>query len=461
MKKMMLSLAMVSLTFAFAQKKEVAAAFKAIESGDLSTANNKIAEAESLLGGKIYLLEPNVQEQYYYTKGIALIKAGKTVEGAEALAHITDLKEDKIYAGKDGKTKVYYVGKTAADASGVSGLKVEDYNPTLTNQIIAQVNPLIQKANKEAFEANQARNYDVAGPKFLEVYTLLKAAGQDNKQTLYHSALTYTHSSNKNKAIDLYKELIDAGYTGVETTYTAKDKDGQLVNFDKGTWDLMKKSTSQDYTDFQSETSPNIEQELYESAVALMLEQERYDEAINYAQKGIDKFPKNSKLSELKGLAYYRSGRTDEFIASLKEVVAKNPKDKISWYNLGVIASKDPSKKEEAIGYFKKSIEIDPNYALAYQNLTFLTMDIDNDQKHIDQYNALRKEGKMNEANKVMEARRERFAAAVPYAEKWYQAAPNDLDAVGLLKSLYQSTKNEVKFQEFKAKEAALQAKQK
>ena len=58
-----------------------------------------------------------------------------------------------------------------------------------------------------------------------------------------------------------------------------------------------------------------------------------------------------------------------------------------------------------------------------------------------------------------MEARRARFAKALPYAEKWYAAEPNNIDAVSLLKGLYQTARNEAKFQEFKAKEAAMQKK--
>lgn len=39
-------------------------------------------------------------------------------------------------------------------------------------------------------------------------------------------------------------------------------------------------------------------------------------------------------------------------MSNLKEQV-ENPSDKVSWYNLGVLASKDPSKLAEAEGYFK------------------------------------------------------------------------------------------------------------
>jgi tetratricopeptide (TPR) repeat protein len=61
----------------------------------------------------------------------------------------------------------------------------------------------------------------------------------------------------------------------------------------------------------------------------------------------------------------------DQFLNNLKEQVAKDPNDKVSWYNLGVLSSKDPSKLAEAEGYFKKSLEIDPAYKEALQGSNF------------------------------------------------------------------------------------------
>lgn len=461
MKKIILSLAVVSMTFAYAQKKEVSAAFKAAQSNDVATATSQLAAADAALGGKTYLLEPEVQEQYYFTKGVTLLKSGKTLEAAQYLAKVADMGKQKVYAGKDGKTKVYFVGKAQADASGISGLKEESYQPTLVPKIAEMVNPMVQAANKAAVDAYDAKQYAVAGPKFREVYNLLKAAGQENKQYLYFSGITYAMAEDKPNAIAVYKELIDSGYNGVQTRYFATEKkSGQEQEFDKSSWDLLKKTEATgEYSGFRNETTPNIEQELYETYAGLLLDAEKYDELIAHTKAAKVKFPKSARLTELEGVAYYRAGKTDDFMASLKELVAKNPQDKISYYNLGVIASKDPSKLQEAEGYFKKAVEIDPNYAPAYQNLTYMIMDVDNDQKHIDKYNELRKAQKSAEANKIMEDRRARFARALPFAEKWYQADPNNLDAVTLLKGLYQSTRNEAKFQEFKAKEAAMKNK--
>lgn len=457
MKRIFLSVAMVAITFATAQKKEISAAVKAIEAGDIATANTDVAAAESALGGKIYLLEPSLQEQYYYAKGLALMKGGKTAEGAAYLAKIDDLGKNKVYTGKDAsKTRVYYVGKAAADASGIAGLKEESYSPTLNSKLGTALNPIIERTYKSALEDHGAKKYATAATKFKESYDLLKAIGQDNKQLLYYSGLSYALADDKLKAIEIYNQLIDGGYTGSETSYTAKNKKTNVVDtLDKTSWDLYKKmGATSDYTDFKSETSKSIEQELYETKAALELDANRSEDALATIQKGLAKYPNNAKLNELQGTAYYKSGKMNEFVSSLKAQLAKNPNDANNWYNLGVLQSKDPATENEAIASFKKATELKPDFAQAYQNLTFVTMG--DDAKAIDDYNAARKAGKTAEANKIIEARRARLAAALPYAEKWYAADANNPEAVTLLKGLYQSNKNEAKFQEFKAKEAAM-----
>ena len=80
------------------------------------------------------------------------------------------------------------------------------------------------------------------------------------------------------------------------------------------------------------------------------------------------------------------------------------------------------------------------------------------DPKAVDDYNDARKAGKIEQANKIIEARRARLAATLPYAEKWYESDSNNIDAVSLLRGLYLSNKKDAKYQEFKAKEEAMKA---
>ena len=118
MKKIVLWISLLAVSLASAQKKEINNALKAVESNDIATTNNELFKAENLLENKFYLLEPSTLEQYYYAKGVALIKGGKVSEGAEFLGKINDLKT--IYVGKDAnKNKVYFVGKESADKSNI------------------------------------------------------------------------------------------------------------------------------------------------------------------------------------------------------------------------------------------------------------------------------------------------------------------------------------------------------
>lgn len=455
MRKVILSLAIIATSLAFAQKKEISAAVKSVDTGDAAGALAKISEAEAAFGNDTTVLEPSLLEKYYYAKGLALFRTGKVQQGAELLGKIGELGKSKIYVGKNGKQKLYFVGMDAAKQSGLNNMKEETYSPEYASKLGEILNPSLQAANKAAMDAYNAKDYAKAAPKFAEVYNLLKAVGQDNKQYLYYSAITYALAKDHTNAINSYKYLIDSGYTGVETRYLAKNKKtNEVENLDKNSWELLKKAAGGDYTDFKTEVTKSVEEELYETLVGLLSENDRYDEAIVYADKGLKKFPKNVKLNNSKGLAYYKSGKTEEFIASLKQTLEQNPKDKDAWYNLGVMVSKDPAKQEEALGYFKKAVELDPKFANAWQNLVYVT--IGDDEKTIEEYNKLRKSGKIEAANKVIEARRKRLAEALPYAEKWYESDPNSIDAVSQLKGLYTSLKNEAKAKEFRAKEESM-----
>lgn len=455
MKKIVLSLALVSASFAFAQKKEIQNAFKAVEKGDVSTANTELAKADAILNGQLHFLEPSVLEEYYYTKGVAHIKASKTSEGAIFLGKINDLKT--IFVGKNSdKKKVFYVGREAAEKSGLSELKMESYTPKTTEKVNSFVNPLLKSASDEAYKAYQAKNYNKAAEKYEEVYNLLKAVGNEDKTYLYYAGINYQAAGKNNEAIDIYNSLINSGYTGVTTQYLATDvKTGQVQSFDKNSFELIKKSGSNEYKDLKTQSTPSVELELYESNIRLLVDAARYDEALVLIEKGLKKFPNNQRLSELQGIAYYRSGKTAEFIQNLKNQVAKNPNDKESWYNLGFLQSQDNATLADAEKSFKKALEIDGNYVLALQGLAY-AVHLKDDEKTLEQIRAFQKTKKINEMNKLMEKRRETFKKALPYLEKWHSIEPKNVEVVSTLKGIYMNLDNMDKYNHFKKLEDSL-----
>lgn len=323
------------------------------------------------------------------------------------------------------------------------------------------VNAQVEASSKAAFDAYNSKNYTLAGPKFSELYTLLKTNGNDDKLYMYYAGLSYALANNLEEAIKIYTELINSGFTGVQTQYTAKDKSGKVESFTKDMWEMLKKS-SKDYTDFKTEQTKSVEPDLYETLSTLLLNAKKNDEALAIIEKGLAKYPNNAKLKEYHGSALYATGKTDQFMVNLKEQLAKNPNDATNWYNLGVLQSKNPATEADAIASFNKAIELAPNDAKlrdnAYQNLVYTS--IGDDDKVVKEINAIRKSDP-DKATTLIEARKERFNKALPYAEKWYQASPNNLDAVTVLKDIYGMLKNQAKVTEMKAKEAELQAKAK
>ena len=113
----------------------------------------------------------------------------------------------------------------------------------------------------------------------------------------------------------------------------------------------MKKSP--DYADFKTETSKSVEEELYETAVALMLDDNKNSEAVALIEKGLAKFPNNAKMNDLKLSAYSRTGDSSKLEQTIKEAVAKTG-DKLNWSNLGVIQSNNPATVADAEASFKK-----------------------------------------------------------------------------------------------------------
>lgn len=315
----------------------------------------------------------------------------------------------------------------------------------------------VDATSKVAFDSYDAKNYTVAGPKFVELYNLLKANGNDNKIYMYYAGLSYALANNVDEAIKIYTDLVNSGFTGVQTQYTAKEaKTGQVVSLNKDIWETLKKTGSKDYTEYKTEQTKSVEPDMYETLSTLLLNAKKNDEALAVIEKGLAKYPNNAKLKEYQGSALYASGKTDQFMTNLKEQIAKNPNDATNWYNLGVLQSKDEATQADAITSFTKALELKPTMAEAHQNLVYTV--IGDDAKAVDAINAVRKTDS-DKATELIEARKERFAKALPYAEKWYQAQPNSLDAVTVLKEIYAIMKNQPKVAEMRAKEAQLQAK--
>jgi len=130
-------------------------------------------------------------------------------------------------------------------------------------------------------------------------------------------------------------------------------------------------------------------------------------------------------------------------------VVAKTPNDPILFFNLGVVTSDaDPA---EAMGYYKKALELKPDYIDPNINLGVLMLK--DEQKIVDQMNKL---GTSTADNKRYDAlkkqRDDLYIKALPYFEKANKIDPNNKDVISLLAGVYQALDRQAEYKAMKAK---------
>ena len=146
--------------------------------------------------------------------------------------------------------------------------------------------------------------------------------------------------------------------------------------------------------------------------------------------------------------------KRDEFKRLMEEATLKDPNNAELQYNLGVITA-EGGDNEHAIIYYKKAIELNPEYADAYNNMAVLILD--KDQKIIEKMNALGTSAADNKKYDEYKLQRlDVYKEAIPYLEKANELKPNIYSARTLM-NIYSAINDMPKFKEMKAKVEALE----
>lgn len=170
--------------------------------------------------------------------------------------------------------------------------------------------------------------------------------------------------------------------------------------------------------------------------------------AIRIAGEGAKRFPTNSVLATREIELSLMSGKGKETIDKIKAQFAKEPKNKVLPYYLG-IAYNDLKDYKSAEEWYLKALEIDPNYGDAAINISGIIMN-----SGIDIYreaNALPANKQAEYAAGMKKADAE-FARALPYLIRATEIAPTKELAWKNLKAYYDIKNDKVKSNEIKKK---------
>ena len=408
MKKQLIALSLGFMTIGvFAQKNELKAAEKAIKNQDYAAATTAVSSVDGMENS----MDAKYKAKYYFLKGQAF--AGKKNYKVAAKA-FNDLMS---YEKQTGKAK--YTAKA---------------QPMLTT--------LIQEVSNKALKLyNDDKDYKNATENFYLTYLL----SPTDTSFLFNAAVSASQAKELDTALEYYKKLKELGYTGITTQYLATNKaSGKEENLgSKVNRDLMIKTGQ--YANPRDESSKSKKADIIKNTAYILKDQGKVEEAIAAIKEARNSNPDDLNLLLAEAELYIKLEKMDKFGELMEQAVKMDPNNPVLFFNLGVV-NYNQNKIKEANGYYKKAIELDPNYRDAYLNLAYSILNervaiveqMNNSLSDFKKYDAL--EQKQKEVCKE----------ALPYLTK-ADEMKRTVDTVKTLLNIYDTIENEEKSSEFRA----------
>jgi tetratricopeptide (TPR) repeat protein len=439
MKKLILSASVLFLAIgAMAQEKEINAALSAFESNNAASAKTEIAKVANQITS--HKISPDLKAKYYFVAGQIALESGNTIEAAKMFGELAKYENGTMYSikNKANKETEYF----ATEAEAISAAAQGDYSKPkaekLSPKYIAKVQEKLRNQAESVLQlANNAYNSNnkvVAGDRFLEASYLVNAIGGNGDLFKYNAALSYHSAQQYDKALPVYKELIQQGYTGETTSYTGKDKEGKEIpiNTKEEAENFKKIGYISSYKEVKT---PSMEREIYVNTLKAVLAMKKDDEIVKKTEA---KYPKDEEIQNLIGSIYLNSGNSDQFLNKLLENIKNNPKDATNYYNVATMYMEE-NKDAEAIQYFEKAIEIDPNYKNAYNNLALVKVKKEKEYVEIINANLGNSAKEKQNYKEYTEKRRNLYRDIIPLLEKAFELDKTDFNAAKTLRQAYQA----------------------
>ena len=438
-KHIILASAVLVSVSSFAQKDELKKLKKIYEKDEIK--GNDLAEYKALVSkveplateesDKIYaafykamtpVLESNAIDQTMSPQQIQMAYA-KLVNPKAISDLVTGLNATLDYEKKTGK-KVY----------------TDDINETIT-----AFKPVFVEM---AIALSDAKQYKQASDVLYGAYQLDKK----DQDKLFYAASYSVNAQDFVKALEYYTELKRLKYTGEGTLYfafNATSKTEENFGGNKTLRDVAVKAGSHNKP--REEKIPSKVGEIYKNIALILVEDGKIEEAKAAIADARNANPEDSGLILTEADLYLKINDFDNYTKLINEALAKNPNNADLVYNLGVISA-NANKLAEAETYYKKTLEIDPNYFNALLNLSELKLRAD--EKYVTEMNKLGTSEKDNKRYEVIKAEREKcFKSVLPYLEKAVELKPEDDAAKKTLLSVYNALEMTDKYKALKAKQ--------
>ena len=416
MKKQVFAIALLVGSVAFAQEDEIKNAEKAVKSGNFAEAKTILSQAESL----IEATDDKTKDKYYYLV-------------AKAAYGVGDPKGEELDQSVNAFNKLIEFEK----ANGIV---------KYTEEINGLKKALEDKLIKDASDAFNSKNFTVAATGFEKLYSL---SPQDTIR-LYYAAASALNANDYPTALNYYVKLMELGYTGIQTEYIATDKETgeEKVYGNKNLREIeVKGGIATNPVDRKSKSN---RPQIVSNVALLYTTQDKIDEAIKTISLARELNPDDVELIKTEANLYIKKDDIVSFKRLIDEAITRQPDNYELYYNAG-LAEKDLKNDASAENYFKKSLELKPDYADALSSMADI---------YINKGNALNDE--MNKLgntkadnikyDQLKEEKAKLYTTAAGYLEKVIAITPNDIKIMEVLKNIYGSLDEVEKFKALKDK---------
>lgn len=399
-----------------AQKKELKAVNKLVESQDYATALEQL----QALTPSIDTAEAKYQAQYYFLLG-------------------------KTYGGQSEFELSFEAFALANEIESSNG------SSKYTSDIAKLIDSLGIEAVTQAIAENKAGNFKKAASLLILIYNVDK---EKNVDYLYYAASSAVNDNNFDLALSYYQELKEIGYTGQVTKYYATDVEtGEELDLSEENYILFQKLKQ--YSNFRTEVLESKLPEIIKNIALIYVQQERNDLAIGAIKEARLANPLDVGLILTEANLYIQLGDKMKFAELMKEAISKDPNNHILYFNLGVITA-EQGNRTDARSYYERAIELDPSYDASYLNLAALILN--GETELVDQMNSLGTSRADNvKYEKLQKQRESLFLEAVPVLQKLIDIDPTNTEALTTLKNIFGTVGDVDNFKKVKEKLEALQ----
>ena len=391
-----------------AQKKQLKAAQKLVDAASYDAAFSSLSENSDLLEAA----EPKYVSYYHYLLGVTLQAKKEFLKVVEEFDKVKSIEKE---AGLNKYTQL-----------------IDSNKPRLVADVVNQ-----------AVSYNTDENYKEAGELLYLAYQL----DNENLDYLYYAASSAVSSGEFEKALPYYLTLKEKKYTGIVTKYYATEvATGVESEVDQNTYKIYNKS--KEFANLRTGLSESRLPEIVKNIALIYVSNGDNDAAMASVKDARKLSPKDVGLILTEADLYIKLGDEVRFGALMQEAIAQDPTNAMLYYNLGVVNGNE-GKRDKAIEYYKKAIELDPTYEASYLNLSSVILE--GESSIIEEMNNLGTSAADNRKYDALKAKREAlFLEAAPYLEQLVKINPNNADALTTLKNIFDTIGDTANFKKYR-----------